>query len=439
MKLRDQSEQYARLFSRLIRLYPPRHQREYGPAMLQLLRDQLADAEQLNDQHILKETFFYALLGLPGSWVKEYLSVGRTDIKQLFDLRRPSWTVMSVWFFIATALYLIFLWRSTSVVSQTVGLALELLAALLPIVFTFSVTRRLVLSFWVLATGLIVVGIDNIIMAGIQARAMGSPDSTIVAWSVASSVLPLLAMYALTSVFYLFPTRFRRPDLASMSPAELNAYQQQTQRRRARNKRLTLAFITAFIGLNLLGLYDPAVSQADLSLPSRVVAPEDNMHTELERLNQETTLTGVEETEVQRLISGETWNDERARDLLDRSGQLRSTLILASAKPAFQDPSLADLSSYQTAQAAAAAPIMRLNGVRQASLLTLLEAEQLSRSGQVDQAARRVQTVLIVGRKISSSQGALITHLVGTAIEGEGLAVLKRLAAKGLSEAVREI
>ncbi|MEX2012344.1 MAG: hypothetical protein WD970_01130 [Patescibacteria group bacterium] len=444
-----QSERYAVIFSKALKFYPANHQQQYGGDMLQLFRDQLAEAQQLNDSHILKETFLHALLGLPGSIVSEYFHRDGSG-NQMARYSATSWWFVSAIFF---ACFLTGAYMQSQIVGADVTVVGEIFiitSCVVAILASFLTTGRILLAAATAGVGVIVVllvqfarlstGVDNIIPGGTTTYSLLDP------WFVmALTLLPPMIMYAVASWYHAFPLRFRRQIPSDMSPDQLRQMREKILKRRQVNRRWGLAALTVFTVANLAGLYDPVVSHADLDLPKREISDGNNMYVELvalSRIKSVARLSNVNLPIAEELSSWDIPNKKLQLSDAEKTEILR-IFSAAANKLSFQEPGFADLSIYKTASDVANAPVMRYSGLTVASLLLLTNAEQLRREGDVPEAIAGVSQVLTVAEAISSSQGPIITSLVANTIKQRALELLQAIISSDVTEteklAVKEL
>lgn len=446
-KLSPQSEAYLKRFRSLIKLYPRKHQQDYADAMVQLLRDQLEDAERLGDAHIQREVFVHAVLGIPGSLMKEYTEVlTRGDIRTLWEEAGVSrWRAANYFFFFFLVLAeLVPLLRLDSLLWVSIATVAATGAALTLLIFVFLDTRRLFLSFMLLLIGVGGELLAGTVVSGLSYRALNTGVGSVVSPVVSTSFLllvPFLLAYLLAALFHAYPQRFRRVDIAKLSESELKAFQQRIAIRRLRNKRIFIGAVGVFVLMNLAGLYDPSVSHADLDLPVRSIPDDQNMVKELTSLPvpAETSDSTQDTTQSQsaRLYLNDSWNEEQAASLLAGKEQTLATVLSAAQKPYFQDPGFADLSVYKTVEEATSAPIAPLSGLRMGTSLALLQAEYLRRAGDIDGALTYNLAVLHIGDAMQVSQATIIGNLVGNAIRKDALTVLTKILASPLTSEQR--
>jgi hypothetical protein len=425
IQLSANSKRYLKIFDRLIRLYPKRYQREYGHAMVQLLADQLTDAERFGEQRILKETFLHAVFGLLGSILQEYLHPGKSEPQGTLAIQPvPTWRGATAVFYTCFFLGLLLESRSAPTL-HTVGIILLGLSWLVPIIVSFRATRRLVLLCIALLMGLGTLFVIRSVFEGASASLGGDamyyfylPTSTVLA-----RVLPPLVMYGLMSWYVLAPQRFRRHAMASLTEAEITALRIIIQRRRRKTLRITLGLFAVIILLNLAGLYDPSVSHADLDLPTIQVADADNMYSDLNQLPTHFT-SGL--TTPGFPHDPTTSNPTTVGELVAANAVAIDRYRAAAQKSMFQEPAFADLGRYQNARDFANTPIMSLGPVVDISNLLLDRAEQSRRNHRLADALTDVGQVLTVSDTVlSTGQGVIITQLAVESIQNMALRYLQ--------------
>lgn len=437
--LSPQSEKYLKRFRALIQLYPRKHQQEYADAMVQLLRDQLEDAERLGDAHIRREVFVHAVLGIPGSLAKEYseLLVHGT-VRALWEeggMSRWRTTTYLFLFFLALG-ELITLLRLDSLVWQSIVIVAGGGAALTLLIFVFLDTRRLFLSFLLLVAGVGTELVAGTIVSGLNLHTLNAGESLPPSGLPSFSFLflaPLIVAYLLAALFHAHPARFRRVDISRLDGEELKAFQLRITARRLRNKRIAWGILGIFLLMNVIGLYDPPVSHADLDLPNRSIPDEQNMVKELISLPIPSDSEQSQQAKNEQLYLSDTWHADQATSLLAGKEEVLSTILRAAEKPFFQDPGFADLTVYKTADAAVSAPIAQLTGLRTGVTLALIQAEAFRRAGNLDGSLTYTLAVVHIGDAMQVSHATLIGNLVGNEIRKEGLTELKKILSSSLS------
>lgn len=429
-KLSPQSEKYLRQFRGLIKLYPRKHQQEYADAIVQLLRDQLEDAERAGDPHIRREVFMHAVLGIPGSLAKEYMdAVVHGDIRSLWeDSGLDRWrTTNYFFFFFLLVTQLIAVLRLDGTAWVVISSLSAFAAACTLLVSVFLDTRRLFLSFLVLVAGLGTLFVGNTVVSGLALSTLNGNGAPAFSQLASFSFLLLtsfLIPYALANLFHAHPERYRRVILANLSDKELQQFQEGKQKRRRRNLQVISVLFSIFVGMNLAGLYDPEVSHTDLDLPVRTIPAAQNMFTDLASFPEVNDSISAQLPKLQALYLNK-WDGAQAAEALKGKEEMVNLVMRVAQKPDYQEPSFADLSKYKTAEEAVSVPYTSLGGLRNATALTLVQTETLRRQGDVAGALERTLAVIRIGDAIQVSQGTVISNMVGNAIRKEGLAVLE--------------
>lgn len=434
-ELSPQAEKFSRIFGSLLKFYPRSHRKKYEQEMLQVFNDELAEAQRLNDPHVLRETFWLAVLGLPGSILREYFFATKDSTPSSASRHTQAW--------IATCIMAALLGTNLYAQSRYLGIVVgvtTVFLAITPIVWAFLSTRRALWSIVVLLLGLGVWGILQTAFAGLTAGsfnlmatdgAYALLESSII---VTQWIVPPLAMYGLALVFHLLPHHFRATSLNNTSEQELAAIREHTQHRRRLVLRVVLAFGALVVALNLIGLYDPPTEIGDLALPVIQVDSAQNMQIELAELDR------IAHIDDQKFISDDSssWDVSAVPVSLEQNQTAIELYIAASRKPTFQDPAFASLTRYKPGVGLSNVELTRLTGYRTASLLLLADAERLNRAGQPAAAIDRITTVLRVTDAVGSSQGAVITNMVATFIRDVALTSIQSLEKSRLSSQDRE-
>lgn len=192
---------------------------------------------------------------------------------------------------------------------------------------------------------------------------------------------------------------------------------------------IVLILLFVFFGRLIMAKDAPPVDDSPLHLTLQAIPREDNAFYDLENLY----VDPADAEERLHLMQQDTLDASRVASLLNQYQSEINAFMVASTKPAYQDPLSQDPDNLRWDT-----PITQVGTVRSVGRLLLLRAKQAALTDKA-QAYQDVESVVKVGHMMATSQGILIQYLVGLDLLSEGFSSAKQLgldmsALKGYAE-----
>jgi hypothetical protein len=396
-KLSPQSQSYLRAFKGWLRWYPAEFQTRFGGEMLQLLEDQLRDAEKADDPYAIRETYAHAVIELPLSIARERLSV------PLSSHGISQWRAFSyAYLLFAGVAALGFIFPDTLF---GIPVSSGFFAAGALIFASWKFTGRFATSFFLVVLGFLAgLGTTALVASwGLDSNgfAYGLLGQFLVYWApiIAAFFVPYLVLFWLKT----HPGRFGRKVLANLSPEELEAWTAANARKRRIAIRTAWAILAIVAIPNAYGYFnDPYGGDvSSLGLVVKDVPRDQNSYYVLESVELPGSVVGPNGSLVNsKYVSGADWNEATVSAQLAETARQRARFAEAAALPAYEIP---DRDQLLNSPDMWLTPLHDPEPTHTLSDLVLLDGRRALRAGDAAYAVDRALEVVSVSKAVSDS------------------------------------
>lgn len=178
-------------------------------------------------------------------------------------------------------------------------------------------------------------------------------------------------------------------------------------------------FLSIFWGKDIEPINDSNMKLQVISIPEI-----ENSFYDLDKIKDAINTENIPEgvNIVKDFLNSDEWNNNEIAILLNDNTQAFQYYDLAVEKGKFQSPVEADPNKVSMDS-----PIVPMNYWREMARLSGVKAIQLAKQGKSDEAINEAFKSIIIGDAIESSQGFLITYLVGISIKKMGIDTLQKV------------
>lgn len=187
--------------------------------------------------------------------------------------------------------------------------------------------------------------------------------------------------------------------------------------------KTTIIICASLLALYLLVLFvsgiSPTVADADLRVTRETLASGDNGFKILQSATGNIWWPDDKQNELYSLVSETNWNDALAAETVEKNQAALAAIHAVLAAPGFQADEfvITDDMPY-------------LGNFKRVSQVAAIQGNILFRQGKEQQAFEQAMKIVQLGRRMEESKGAFIHYLVGSAVQAQGLSVMRRWAGR---------